>query len=214
MAKKYELLLLDAANTVIHKPKLWSNFIAVLDKYGFKVEEIELRRKHKTLSEIIHFPDQTSQDFYQTFNKEVLLALGIVPTDEMLTDIFKACTYLPWEAFDDALALKDLDIKKAILSNFNSTLSSKLEDIFGAIFHQIITSEVERVGKPNVLFYRRAIELLDIDPGKILYVGDSLKLDVIPALSVGMNAILVDRDGNFPYSKNSISSFNELTSLI
>lgn len=208
---KYEVLLLDAANTIIHKPAIWPGFLGACSKNGFDIDEIELRKKHKILSEIIHFPDVTSKEFYRTFNNEVLLSMGIIASEQLLDDIFAACTYLPWEPFEDTFILRELKIKKAVLSNFNSSLKFKMKDIFGEnMFDSIIGSEEEGIGKPNVKFYLRALELLAVEPGKVLYVGDSLKLDVIPAQSIGIDAWLIDRDRNFLHFNKRIDSLSGL----
>lgn len=51
---------------------------------------------------------------------------------------------------------------------------------------------------------------LKVDANRILYVGDSLKLDIIPALSIGVDAWMIDRDPNFCYFTNGIESLVEL----
>lgn len=212
---KYEVVLFDAANTLIHKPALWENMIRVLKAHGQDIDQTELRKKHKLISEIIHFPDRTNSEFYRNFNKELLLSLGIIPDDTLLDDIFNACTYLPWQAFEDTEYLKEINLPKAVLSNFNSSLKDHLDTLFGEnTFSAIIGSEKEKVGKPSIEFYQRALEILAIEPAKILYVGDSLKLDVIPAKSLGIDAWLVDRDDNFTYFDKRIASLSELSNII
>ena len=57
-------ILFDAANTLIHKPSLWANYLNVLHGFGFDVTASELKSKHKLISELISFPDVTSQKFY------------------------------------------------------------------------------------------------------------------------------------------------------
>jgi putative hydrolase of the HAD superfamily len=211
----YELILFDAANTLIHKPALWDNILNVLRDYNILIDKTELRKKHKLISEIIHFPDRTSPDFYKNFNNELMLSLGIIPSEKLLDDIFDSCTYLPWEAFDDTKYIKEIDIPKAILSNFNSSLKDHVEAVFGKnIFSTIIGSEKEGVGKPSLKFYERALTILNIDPAKIIYIGDSLKLDIIPASKVGIDSWLIDRDNNFTYFDKRINSLQELKNII
>ena len=94
-------ILFDAANTVIHKPVLWPSMQAVLLKYGYTVPEEKLKLHHKLLSEVVNFPDRTSKEFYLYFNAELLMSLGIIPSEEILNDLFAACSYLPWERFND-----------------------------------------------------------------------------------------------------------------
>ena len=199
----------------MHKPDLWGGFSKVLKAHRIPVDDLELRRKHKILSEVIHFPDRTSESFYRSFNAEVLLSLGIIPNDELLKALFQECTYLPWEPFNDTFSLKNLNIRKAVLSNFNGTLGDKLESMFGGGFFDIIIgSEEQKLSKPDVRFYQRAVQLLDIAPEKILYIGDSLKLDVIPAASLGIAAWLIDRDRNYLNFNQRINSLTEVAALL
>ena len=212
---KYKVLLLDAANTIIHKPKLISRFLEALNEAGIVIEEEILRRRHKLISEVVDFPDQTSEQFYARFNSELLLSLGIIPSEELLKDIFNKCTYLPWEPFPDTNILANVSQKTVILSNFNSTLENKLKSVFNDnIFDLIIGSEVEGVRKPHLDFYERAISKLGVQPSEILYVGDSIKLDIIPAKNSGIDALLIDRDNNFPLFNKRITSLYQLSEYI
>ncbi|WCO02518.1 HAD family hydrolase [Psychroserpens ponticola] len=204
-------ILFDAANTLIHKPSLWDNFANVLKVEGYDVSIKELKNKHKLLSEFIKFPDVTSQEFYSTFNKELLHALGIIETPQLLEQIFSACKYLPWEVFEDTKYLSKLErYELGVLSNFNSNLRTLLKDKLPDInFKHIIISEEEGVSKPNIEFFECAIQKIGLKPNEILYIGDSLKLDVIPALQLGFQVKLIDRDDAYPMSNYSIATLKE-----
>lgn len=208
-------LLFDAANTLIYKPSVFTNITEVLKLRGFSIEEKRLKYNHKLVSELIEFPDITSRDFYEHFNESLLLSFGIEPSSELLEEIFDACTYQPWKSFEDVDALKELHISKNIVSNFNKGLAPIIEESCGeGIFDEIIISEEEKCRKPDLAFYRIAIERLKVDPQEILYIGDSFKLDILPAKKLGLNAVLIDRDDVYPDSKDRIRSFNEIKNLI
>jgi len=208
-------LLFDAANTLIYKPNLWERILKVLQDNGYKINETELKLRHKLLSEIINFPDTTSRDFYEEFNSELLMALGIIPNKNLLKELFEACSYLPWKAFDDCEEIKKLNIKKAVVSNFNSSLQEKLEGLIGEnIFDEYIVSEKENLRKPSLEFYARALEKLNAEAGEIIYIGDSLKLDVIPARKLGIKALLIDRDNIYPSAKDRITNFSEIKNYL
>ena len=206
-----KVVLFDAANTLIYKPQLFEKLNNVLLGHQYNIPLDTLKRQHKLLSEIINFPDKTSKSFYQEFNAELLISLGIIPSKALLDDIFSACTYLDWKAFDDTKYIADLPQRKGVLSNFNSKLDMLLEGLIGRnIFSEIIISEVENVRKPSVEFYELAVEKLQVAPNEILYIGDSLKLDIIPAQKVGMRTLLIDREQHFPFANNRINSFAEI----
>jgi len=211
---KIDYILFDAANTLIHKPQLWVNLLGVLNKNNIGVSENRLKTNHKLLSEAIRFPDRTSKEFYQNFNAELLYSFGIVPTQKLLDEIFEACTYLSWQAFDDTEILKSLNCKIGIVSNFNSTLIEKIEGMFGKIFTNIIISENFGVAKPNVEFYKIALKEVGVAAQNVLYFGDSIKLDVEPAQKLGINAMLIDRDNIYPNCENRITNMQEITKFL
>lgn len=209
------ILLLDAANTLIHKPSVYKKMMAVLKQQNHIVDFDTLVYHHKLISELIIFPDVTSKEFYKYFNAELLYSLGIMPNLDLLNLLHKECSYLPWEKFEDATALNEIKVPKYILSNFNTSLNVIIEKLYPNVFEKIISSQAEGIRKPDIKFYLRAIELLDIKkPEAIIYIGDSLKLDVEPALASGMNAWLIDRNGYYKSYKNRISSFNELSKIM
>jgi putative hydrolase of the HAD superfamily len=208
------VLLFDAANTLIHKPLLFVKAKEVLEYYGIKITIEELRTKHKIVSELILFPDRTNKEFYHKFNRGWMYSLGILPKKELLTKLFEACSYLPWEKFEDTAVLKDLNINKAILSNFHGGLEEIVSIHFPDIFSKLVVSETEKIRKPDVQFYERAVEVLGVKPEEIIYIGDSLKLDIEPALSVGMKPYLIDRNNDYPFSSYTISSLTQIKEII
>lgn len=208
------ILLLDAANTIIYKPSLYSKFNEAINLHQAEVEESDFNKVHKILSELITFPDRTTKSFYIDFNSRLLEELKIQSTNQMLEDVFDACSYLPWEKYEDTEVLSQLKVKKAVLSNFNNNLGSILDKHFPEIFDQINCSEIQGMRKPSIEFYENAIKNLGVKASDILYVGNSIKLDVEPALKVGMRAYLIDRESFFPTFKHRISSLYELKDLL
>lgn len=215
MNKITRIILFDAANTLIYKPTLYYKIQSVLAKYSYEIEEEKLQYHHKLLSEIINFPDRTSKEFYKDFNTELLLSLGIIPSEEILNEIFTACSYLEWKAFDDLSILNELPIEKAVLSNFNINLGSILDQLIGKnIFSEIIISENENFRKPSLEFYELALKKLNVNPEEVLYIGDSLKLDIIPARKLGFKTLLIDRQHIFSNFTDRISNMKDIINYL
>ncbi|MFD1601629.1 HAD family hydrolase [Flavobacterium artemisiae] len=207
-------LLLDVAGTLLHKPDLFLTINNTLQNFGHTIALDKLRYNHKMLSETIKFPDRTDVDFYSYFNSEFLYSLGIIPNAELLNAVFQSCSYLPWEKFEDTNVLKEIEIPIGIISNFNSSLKKKMNDYFGSIFSDFFVSEELGISKPSLEFYQKAIEKIKIEPKDILYVGDSFKLDLEPAVRLGINTLIVDRDNFYPNNPNTILSLLELKNKI
>jgi FMN phosphatase YigB (HAD superfamily) len=203
-------IFFDVSGTLLGKPVLFDKINEVLTRFGYVVSIDELKYKHKLLSEIIHFPDRTDEVFYTHFNSELLRLLGIVPNEELLKAIFNNCTYLPWEKFEDTKVLSEINVPLGIISNFNTTLKDKLNQFFGPIFKDVLVSEELGVAKPKIAFYERALERLNYTPDEVLYIGDSIKLDIEPAMSLGIKSLLIDRDNFYDSSEYKINSLVEI----
>lgn len=203
-------LLLDVAGTILHKPALITHFQNALRDHGLDVSTETLKRNHKLVSEMTVFPDRTSAEFYNSFNADVLCSLGIVPSDDLLNSIHSQCDNLPWEPFEDCKALETLDVPIGIASNFNSTLGEVLAVVLDLEFSDLTVSEESGIAKPSPDFYKLAIEQAGVSPEDIVYVGDSPRLDLIPALSVGLDAYLIDRDDYYSPQGRRIRSLTDL----
>jgi FMN phosphatase YigB (HAD superfamily) len=207
------ILLLDAANTLIHKPSFAQKFLSVLESHSIAVDPERFAYHHKLLSEAIEFPDKTSKSFYSEFNSMLLYSLGIIPESELLDEIFRTCSYLPWEPFDDVTELVNWQGQISVLSNFHSGLTEILNNCVPSVFSSMIISEKSSYRKPDTRFFQEAIDHLGCPPKDIIYIGDSPKLDLHPALLVGMNTWLIDRTNFYPASDRRISSFADILSL-
>src|SRR5581483_7520429 len=85
----------------------------------------------------------------------------------------------------------------------------------GHAFDFTVVSELEGYSKPHPQLYRRALELAGEPAERVLHVGDKLREDVEGAASVGIRAILVDRNGRGSNDyEPRISSLDELPALI
>lgn len=210
--KNIEYILFDAANTIIHKPSLWISIQTVLKKYNYILPEEKLRLHHKLLSEVFSFPDRTSKEFYRNFNTELLMSFGIIPSDDILNDLFATCTYLPWERFSDSEWLNNYKQPIGVLSNFNNSLSDILKNLFGNIFSNIIVSESILLRKPDLIFYQHALDVIGLPANQILYVGDSLKLDIIPAKKLDFQVLLIDRLEVYCMSKEVLHNLSDIIS--
>ena len=76
----------------------------------------------------------------------------------------------------------------------------------------IVTSEEVGVEKPNFKMYNKILEKLVVTPGEVLFVGDSLKKDVLGSMEYGMKALWYSKINN--EKCQSIQNFNELLEIL
>lgn len=205
----------DVANTLLHKPGLYPAINNVLLNHGVTVSYTKLLTSHKFLSEVIPFPDRTSSNFYRDFNSHLVRSFGVTPTDELLDALFSACTYLPWAPFSDTDHLASIKLPMGVLSNWDTSLREKLSLIAHTRFNWILGSAEQLVRKPDPDFFRKVLHTTGLEAGEVIYVGDSMRLDIEPALHLGMNAILLDRDELYPSSTvPRIKNLGEIAGLL
>jgi putative hydrolase of the HAD superfamily len=93
-----------------------------------------------------------------------------------------------------------------------------LTDILGELipgkFSSLIISERSKFRKPEAGFFNEAIAGFGVPASDIVYIGDSIRLDLEPGLKAGMNAWLIDRDNIFPACGRKISSFEFLSDCL
>lgn len=68
-----------------------------------------------------------------------------------------------------------------------------LRSLFSADVDLIGTSDDWGASKPDPSFFAKVAEVVPAEPGEILYVGDRLDNDVLPALAAGMRTALIRR---------------------
>jgi HAD superfamily hydrolase (TIGR01549 family) len=188
----------DVANTLLEKPGLYPAISSVLTSHGYAISMNDLAKRHRMLSEVVEFPDKTSETFYQKFNAQLLLLLGIPPDETLLDEIFKACTYLPWKTFDDVESLHTLTLPKGVVSNWDRSLPQKLKQHVNLEFSWIFGSEELGVRKPDLAFFETMLSRSGFRADEVMYVGDSIKLDVMPSAKAGMKSVLIDRLDLYP----------------
>ncbi|HZT91556.1 MAG TPA: HAD family hydrolase [Gaiellaceae bacterium] len=103
-----------------------------------------------------------------------------------------------FELYDDVLptldALRERGVKIGLLSNSARDLSEFVAH-HGLQVDAVLTSRTHGKTKPHETIFRQILALLDVPAEEALMVGDTLEDDVEGARAVGMQAVLVDREG-------------------
>ena len=93
-------------------------------------------------------------------------------------------------------SLKKNEIKIGALSNWSKELSNDLENLgIGKYFDLVISSEKLGCEKPDKRIFEEAISESKCESNEVMMVGDLYYIDIAPALSIGMDAVLYDSVG-------------------
>lgn len=198
---RFEVLTFDCYGTLID----WESGILpilrrVLSAHGKEVDDATLLELYGDFEQL------SEQGVYMPY-REVLASVvrqfgnrfGFVPTaDEERSLPESLSAWKPWP--DTVAALRQLKrrFRLAILSNVDDDLFAATRPQFGVEFDEIVTAQQARAYKPARQVFELMLRRLSLSPDRILHVGQSIYHDVIPAQSLGMATVWVNRPSHRP----------------
>jgi len=159
-----------------------------------------------------HFPDG-EDGFWRRFVALVFKELELSPLgpsgmEQLLAGLrVEFAQVESWKLFDDTLptlrALTEKGVRMAVVSNWDSRLSSILEALgLTQYFDHVACSAIEGSEKPAPRLFELALEHLGAEPSEALHVGDVPELDIEGARRAGIDAVLIDRDNRHPTTQD------------
>jgi|SRR3989449_5231722 len=125
--------------------------------------------------------------------------LGFVPTEAEVRSLPDSVGN--WQPFADTVAaLRRLKshYQLAIISNVDDDLFAATAPKLEVAFEHVITAQQARAYKPSLTIFRMAQEKIDVAPERWLHAGQSIYHDVIPAKSLGIATVWVNRPSPRP----------------
>jgi len=101
-----------------------------------------------------------------------------------------------WLPFPDTVsALRELQkrYKLVVISNIDDDMFAKTREHLEVDFDAVITAEQVRSYKPSLNNFRTALRTLAISPDRLLHAGQSIYHDIVPARSLGISTVWVNR---------------------
>jgi HAD superfamily hydrolase (TIGR01662 family) len=92
--------------------------------------------------------------------------------------------------------LRALGYRLGVVSNWSWNLRDRVVQVGLADFFELVwASAYAGCNKPHPRIFRQALEQMALSPGRVLYVGDSYRHDVVGARNAGLDAAWLVRDG-------------------
>jgi 2-haloacid dehalogenase len=106
-----------------------------------------------------------------------------------------------WPPFPDTVAaLRELQkrYQLVVISNIDDDLFAETRKHLGVEFYGVITAEQARSYKPSLNNFQMALRTLAISPDRLLHAAQSIYHDVVPARSLGISTVWVNRKSARP----------------
>lgn len=228
MQARYRAVLLDVLGTLVELEPPWPFLRRTLaGRHGIEVTDAEA--KQAMLAEMTYYRAHHHEGRDEPTLAELrgrcarvlaerLPAAAELSTEELTEALLDSLRFTPFT--DSAQALVELraaGLDLAVVSNWDCSLRAVLGGVgLAAAVDAIVVSAEVGVRKPDRRIFEVALEQLGCEPGKALFVGDSLETDVLGARAVGLRALLLDRNGRAAggHGTDSIVSLAELVELV
>ena len=173
-------------------------FDSVIDVASFTKKWDELTDYHYAFytRKEISYEEQRNRriiDLFECYN------MKLDKTPKEIYDIYLKSFEDNWSLFDDVCdvieKLHSMGYKLGVISNGDlSQQTDKLKRTGIYKFFEIVTTSSEYdYSKPNPKLYEAIIERFNINKDEMIMIGDQVEKDVIPCLSIGIDAIWLNR---------------------
>jgi 2-haloacid dehalogenase len=193
---RFEILTFDCYGTLID----WEDGILrcvhrILAAHGKHADDATILRLYGD------FEARAEQGEYRRY-REILQSVveqfgerfGFTPTSQEVSSLPESLSlWKPWP--DTVNALRELQsrFRLAIVSNVDDDLFAVTQPQLGVKFDQIITAQQAGAYKPSLKIFELALSRVGVAAHRVLHVGQSLYHDVLPAQSLGLATVWVNR---------------------
>ena len=198
---RYEILTFDCYGTLVDwETGILAALRRVLSAHGKQIDDATLLQLYGD------FEQRAEQGTFQPY-REVLKSvvrqfgkeLKFTPTrpeEETLPESLS--TWKPWP--DTVAALQQLKsrFRLAILSNIDDDLFAATRPQLGVEFDEVITAQQAQAYKPSLKIFELALSRIQSPAHRVLHIGQSIYHDVIPAQSLGLATVWVNRPSARP----------------
>jgi HAD superfamily hydrolase (TIGR01549 family) len=122
-----------------------------------------------------------------------------------------------FELYDDALPVVDELRARGLLIGLLSNSSRDLGQFVvhhGLAVDAVLTSRAHGKSKPHETIFRALLAELGVGADEAAMVGDTIEDDVQGALAIGMQALLLDREGRYPDVVGRLDDLRELPAAL
>jgi putative hydrolase of the HAD superfamily len=215
MTEELDAILFDAGGTLIDAiPSRETVFSKVLARHGKKADPKRvaslIAKADGVFDSEFAMQDGENEDaLWSKYDHFILDELGIGGDRANLTkDLSTAWSEITprvesWICYPETESvleiLKKRGFKLGVVSNATDLVRRVFDNLgLTKYFDFLVISDEVGARKPSPKIFHLALGMAGTSPGRSLFVGDKLAVDVAGAKRVGMNAVLVDRVNAFP----------------
>ena len=193
---QFQVLTFDCYGTLIDwETGIFSALHPILAAHHQSIPDAQLLELYGELEAAAETnPYRSYREVLETVVRGFGQRLGFTPTPAEVRALADSVpTWRPWPDTVAALARLRRRYQLAIISNIDDDLFATTRPQLQADFHWVITAQQARCYKPGLPIFRLALDTLGVAPNRILHIGQSIYHDVLPAQSLGLATVWINR---------------------
>ena len=198
---RFEILTFDCYGTLINwEAGILSALHRILSAHSKKLDAptlLQLYGDFELRSE--QGPFQPYREVLASVVRQFGAELKFTPSSEDVQSLpASLATWQPWP--DTVAALRQLKtrFRLAILSNVDDDLFAATRPKLAVDFDEVITAQQAQAYKPSLKLFELALTRIHTPAHRVLHIGQSVYHDVIPAQSLGLATVWVNRPSARP----------------
>jgi len=218
---KIKAVLFDLYGTLayVENPVTETEISEYLFSGGYEVSPQQLKAAWTFVS-FIDYPKYGYKNWRSYFSK-IFWRLKVKVDEETLSAIVKLLESKPYQLYPDAagavIKAKENGFKTAIVTTIAYFQFKKAVQPIRNYFDFIMTGYEAGCDKTNPKMYRKVLEILNVRPEEAVMIGDDVPIDIILPKQLGINAILLNREGKnveCPQADAVINNLNKAVETI
>lgn len=198
---RYEILTFDCYGTLIDwETGILTALRRILSAHGKSIDDATLLQLYGDFEQRAeHETFQPYCDVLKSVVRQFGQELKFTPTrneEECLPESLPE--WQPWPDTVSALQQLKSRYRLAILSNIDDDLFAATRPKLGVDFDEVITAQQAQAYKPSLKIFELALSRIQAPAHRVLHVGQSIYHDVIPAQSLGLATVWVNRPSARP----------------
>ncbi len=197
----FKVLTFDCYGTLIDwETGIFSALRPILAAHGKSITDSALLELYSDLEvEAERGEFQSYREVLQSVVRGFGQRLGFTPTTAEIRSLPQSLA--TWRPFRDTVPAL-LELKKryqlAVISNVDDDLFASTAPQLKVSFNHVITAGQARCYKPCLEIFKMALGRIGVPPAQVLHIGQSIYHDVIPAKSLGISTVWVNRPSPRP----------------
>jgi len=198
---RFEILTFDCYGTLIDwETGILSALHRILSAHGKEIDDAAILKLYGD------FEQRSEQGAFRPYREvleSVVLQFGeklrFTPSPEEVRSLPDSLpAWKPWPDTVSALRQLKTRFRLAIFSNVDDDLFAATRPQLGVDFDEVITAQQAQAYKPSLKLFELALSRIQTPAHRVLHVAQSIYHDVVPAQSLGLATVWVNRPSARP----------------